>query len=109
MTTEPTDAPFRSPVGRPLPTLKAQARAISAKRARRGAKQLSGKWNVCWVGELRSGHPEQYREARMVLLDAGWTVIRQRGSHEVWAHPDRPGGIVVCGLGQRDRSGPNAG
>jgi predicted RNA binding protein YcfA (HicA-like mRNA interferase family) len=41
--------------------------------------------------------PKKYREVRTVLLEAGWTVVRQRGSHEVWAHPDRPERIVVAG------------
>jgi predicted RNA binding protein YcfA (HicA-like mRNA interferase family) len=41
--------------------------------------------------------PKKYRDIRSALLAAGWTVIRQRGSHEVWAHPDRAGRIVVAG------------
>ncbi|MGH2910541.1 MAG: type II toxin-antitoxin system HicA family toxin [Solirubrobacteraceae bacterium] len=41
--------------------------------------------------------PKKYREVRRALLDAGWTVVRQRGSHEVWAHPDRPDRIVGAG------------
>ncbi|MHB8691491.1 MAG: type II toxin-antitoxin system HicA family toxin [Solirubrobacteraceae bacterium] len=34
---------------------------------------------------------------RKALLDAGWSVARQSGSHEVWAHPDREDRIVVAG------------
>lgn len=41
--------------------------------------------------------PKKYREVRNALLDAGWAVVRQRGSHEVWAHPDRADRIVVAG------------
>jgi predicted RNA binding protein YcfA (HicA-like mRNA interferase family) len=44
-----------------------------------------------------SSVPKKYREVRAVLIAAGWTVVRQRGSHEVWAHPDRPERIVVAG------------
>jgi predicted RNA binding protein YcfA (HicA-like mRNA interferase family) len=40
---------------------------------------------------------KKYRDVRAALLDAGWAVIRQRGSHEVWAHPQRPDRIVVAG------------
>ena len=41
--------------------------------------------------------PKKYREVRAALREAGWSVIRQRGSHEVWAHPDRSERIVVAG------------
>jgi predicted RNA binding protein YcfA (HicA-like mRNA interferase family) len=40
---------------------------------------------------------KKYREVRTVLIEAGWTAVRQRGSHEVLAHPDRPERIVVAG------------
>lgn len=30
-------------------------------------------------------------------MEAGWSVVRQRGSHEVWAHPERTERIVVAG------------
>jgi predicted RNA binding protein YcfA (HicA-like mRNA interferase family) len=43
--------------------------------------------------------PKKYREVRVALIEAGWTVVRQRGSHEVWAHPDRSERIVVAGRG----------
>jgi predicted RNA binding protein YcfA (HicA-like mRNA interferase family) len=39
----------------------------------------------------------KYKEVRQALLDAGWRVVRQRGSHEVWARPDREERIVVAG------------
>jgi predicted RNA binding protein YcfA (HicA-like mRNA interferase family) len=32
-----------------------------------------------------------------LLIAAGWRVVRQRGSHEVWAHTQRPVRIVVAG------------
>lgn len=41
--------------------------------------------------------PKKYRDVRRALEEAGWSVIRQRGSHEVWAHPDRQERIVVAG------------
>jgi len=41
--------------------------------------------------------PKKYREVRAVLQEAGWRVIRQRGSHEVWAHPDHEQRVVVAG------------
>lgn len=37
------------------------------------------------------------REVRRTLLAAGWSVARQSGSHEVWAHPNRSERIVVAG------------
>jgi len=39
----------------------------------------------------------KYKEVRQALVDAGWNVVRQRGSHEVWARPDREDRIVVAG------------
>jgi predicted RNA binding protein YcfA (HicA-like mRNA interferase family) len=42
---------------------------------------------------------KKYREVRRALLQAGWIVIRQRGSHEVWAHPASRERIVVAGKG----------
>ncbi len=41
--------------------------------------------------------PKKYREVRRVLIEAGWSVARQRGSHEVWTHPDRTVRVVVAG------------
>ena len=38
-----------------------------------------------------------YREVRQALAAAGWLVARQRGSHEVWTHPERRERIVVAG------------
>jgi predicted RNA binding protein YcfA (HicA-like mRNA interferase family) len=58
-------------------------------RARAG--RASGSWPTV------SAMPKKYRDVRRALEDAGWQVVRQRGSHEVWAHPDRQGRIVVAG------------
>lgn len=41
--------------------------------------------------------PKSYGEVRKALVSAGWQSIRQHGSHEVWAHPDRRQRIVVAG------------
>lgn len=41
--------------------------------------------------------PKKYREVRSALREAGWTVLRQRGSHEVWGKPGEPARIVVAG------------
>jgi predicted RNA binding protein YcfA (HicA-like mRNA interferase family) len=40
---------------------------------------------------------EKYREVRSALSTAGWEVLRQRGSHEVWGKPGETGRIVVAG------------
>jgi predicted RNA binding protein YcfA (HicA-like mRNA interferase family) len=40
---------------------------------------------------------KKYREVRAVLKEAGWEVIRQRGSHEVWGRPGEDARIVVAG------------
>jgi predicted RNA binding protein YcfA (HicA-like mRNA interferase family) len=41
--------------------------------------------------------PKKYRDVRKALTEAGWHVIRQSGSHEVWAHSDHEARIVVAG------------
>jgi predicted RNA binding protein YcfA (HicA-like mRNA interferase family) len=43
--------------------------------------------------------PKKYRELRAALIEAGRTVVRQRVSHEGWAHPDRPERIIVAARG----------
>jgi predicted RNA binding protein YcfA (HicA-like mRNA interferase family) len=40
---------------------------------------------------------KKYKDVRKTLADAGWRVLRQRGSHEIWAHPDSEERIVVAG------------
>jgi predicted RNA binding protein YcfA (HicA-like mRNA interferase family) len=41
--------------------------------------------------------PKKYREIRSALREAGWEVLRQRGSHEVWGKPGERARIVVAG------------
>jgi predicted RNA binding protein YcfA (HicA-like mRNA interferase family) len=41
--------------------------------------------------------PKKYREIRSALKAAGWEVLRQRGSHEVWGKPGETARIVVAG------------
>jgi predicted RNA binding protein YcfA (HicA-like mRNA interferase family) len=41
--------------------------------------------------------PKKYREVRAALGEAGWEVLRQRGSHEVWGKPSEVTRIVVAG------------
>jgi predicted RNA binding protein YcfA (HicA-like mRNA interferase family) len=41
--------------------------------------------------------PKKYKDVRKALLDAGWRVARQTGSHEVWTHDDHEASIVVAG------------
>jgi len=41
--------------------------------------------------------PKKYKDVRKALIEAGWHAVRQAGSHEVWAHADHEGRIVVAG------------
>lgn len=44
-----------------------------------------------------------YRELRRLLAQHGFQVDRQRGSHAVYLHPDRPTiPITVAGHGNKD-------
>jgi predicted RNA binding protein YcfA (HicA-like mRNA interferase family) len=40
---------------------------------------------------------KKYKTVRRALTDPGWSVARQHGSHELWAHPDHEDRIVVAG------------
>jgi predicted RNA binding protein YcfA (HicA-like mRNA interferase family) len=50
------------------------------------------------LGYLRA-MAKKYKDVRKALIDAGWRVVRQAGSHEIWAHPDCEERIVVAGRG----------
>lgn len=41
--------------------------------------------------------PKRYRDVRRALRHAGWEILRQRGSHEVWGRPGKAVRIVVGG------------
>jgi predicted RNA binding protein YcfA (HicA-like mRNA interferase family) len=41
--------------------------------------------------------PIKYREVRGALKEAGWELLRQRGSHEIWGRPGEMARIVVAG------------
>ena len=41
--------------------------------------------------------PKTYREVRIALMRAGWTKLRQRGSHEIWGSRDGTRGTTVAG------------
>jgi predicted RNA binding protein YcfA (HicA-like mRNA interferase family) len=41
--------------------------------------------------------PKKYREVRVALKEAGWEVLRRRGSHEIWGKQGETVRIVVAG------------
>ena len=49
--------------------------------------------------------PKTYREVRTALRRDSWFLIRIRGSHEVWGHPDGRR-IAVSGGGRSGRQVP---
>jgi predicted RNA binding protein YcfA (HicA-like mRNA interferase family) len=40
---------------------------------------------------------KKYGEVRRILYSHGWRIIRQRGSHEIWTHPEMRGNVIVAG------------
>ena len=62
-----------------------------------GARQIATPPAVRRLAYGRQRWRRKYSDVRQALIDAGWQVVRQRGSHEVWAHPDREERIVVAG------------
>jgi predicted RNA binding protein YcfA (HicA-like mRNA interferase family) len=50
--------------------------------------------------------PPKFREIRARLLQEGWHIARQRGSHQVCKHPERRSTVVVAGRdGEEARPG----
>ncbi|MCX6409480.1 MAG: type II toxin-antitoxin system HicA family toxin [Actinobacteria bacterium] len=41
--------------------------------------------------------PKKYRQVRVALISAGWTKVRQSGSHETWSGPTGHGRVIVAG------------
>lgn len=46
--------------------------------------------------------PTTVREALRRLKSDGWQVIRQRGSHQILAHPTKRGTVTVAGKPSAD-------
>ncbi len=46
--------------------------------------------------------PRKLRELRRDLRRAGWSVTRQRGSHEVWTHPLVSLPVILAGKDTQD-------
>jgi predicted RNA binding protein YcfA (HicA-like mRNA interferase family) len=44
----------------------------------------------------------KFRELRRLLNDLGYRLDRQRGSHQIWVHPELPGSVVVAGKDSGD-------
>lgn len=63
-----------------------------------GCPDVRQAWTSADVPRLES-LAKKHREVRVALIEAGWEVIRQRGSHEVWARPGEAVRIVVAGKG----------
>ena len=41
--------------------------------------------------------PKTYGQVRQALRDAGWRVVRQKGSHQFWVSPDGTRAVSVAG------------
>jgi predicted RNA binding protein YcfA (HicA-like mRNA interferase family) len=50
--------------------------------------------------------PKKYREVRLALRRAGWTLVRSTGSHERWLSPDGAHLVTVAGGGKDSREVP---
>ena len=48
---------------------------------------------------------KKYKDVRKALAAAGWYVVRQAGSHEVWAHEEHQARVVVAGKDSDTRPG----
>ncbi len=46
--------------------------------------------------------PTKLRELRRELRRAGWSITRQRGSHEVWTHPLVSLPVILVGKDSQD-------
>ena len=46
--------------------------------------------------------PPKYIEFTRQLLDEGWRIKSQEGSHQQWDHPTKPGKVTVGGHPNED-------
>jgi predicted RNA binding protein YcfA (HicA-like mRNA interferase family) len=46
---------------------------------------------------LPEGRSMKYREFTSDLQDEGWRLKSQKGSHQQWVHPTKPGKVTVAG------------
>jgi Predicted periplasmic or secreted lipoprotein len=44
------------------------------------------------------------RDILRVIADDGWILVRCRGSHRQFRHPDKPGVVTIAGSGSHDIS-----
>ena len=44
----------------------------------------------------------KFRDLIRRLEDDGWKMVSQRGSHQQFEHPDKPGKVTVAGRGNAD-------
>jgi predicted RNA binding protein YcfA (HicA-like mRNA interferase family) len=51
------------------------------------------------VDRIRDGSPVQFRDLVHLVENMGFRLVRQRGSHHVYKHPQVPGALVLQPLG----------
>ena len=69
----------------------------AARRARRRAARAGDAIARGWLTSSPAGPCEENKDVRAALSGAGWSVVRQKGSHEVWAQADFDQRIVIAG------------
>jgi predicted RNA binding protein YcfA (HicA-like mRNA interferase family) len=42
------------------------------------------------------------RDVVRMLTDDGWSLVAQKGSHQQWKHPTKPGRVTIAGKGSED-------
>lgn len=62
---------------------------------------VSGALERHWV-RSKWGMPRKLRELRRDLRQVGYRVVRQKGSHEQWAHPLVPTALTLDGKDSED-------
>lgn len=66
-------------------------------------REAAARSEGCAVGGPSGGAPsfvrvaKKYREVRRLLKQAGWTRVRQTGSHETWESRDGTRSVTVAG------------
>jgi predicted RNA binding protein YcfA (HicA-like mRNA interferase family) len=48
---------------------------------------------------IRDGHPVPFRDLIHLIESAGFRLVRQRGSHQVYKHPQVAGALILQPLG----------
>ena len=52
---------------------------------------------IAWYGCSGKGNLIRFRDAMRMVERDGWSLVRTRGSHRQFRHPNKPGTVTIAG------------